>query len=197
MSLRVRATFDVWLDSEPTKITNVRITEITDDSVVIEWKTTHLTTSGKVNYGTSTAYNNEILLPSGLANEHRAELVNLDPSTTYYFEIMNQNGDYVFDAYYSITTRAVGEPQLSGLFVPQEATIIQTEDTVDILEKPEPEATVLTVAREGDTFRALTKKGAWISVLLPTGQEGWILEERVELNNQAEVSASAQYSSRP
>lgn len=192
LATRMWATYEIWTDKEPTRISNVRVTSLTPTTAVIEWDTNHFTRSAAVNYGTSTSYGQKIAVDE-LTNRHRIEIVNLTPTTTYYFEIMNQNGDYVYDAYYTLTTPETDAP-LSGTLEPQDARLLKTTEA---RETPEPNAAVLTTLPAGTLLRALTEQGMWISVLLPSGAQGWVLREAVELLPQAEQhSAEAQHISR-
>lgn len=209
VALVVRYNYEIIFDREPTHITNVRVTTLTPTSAVIEWNTNHLTRRGKVNYGTAAdqPYTGEVILGNDLSNHHRAEIADLAPGTTYYFEVANQNGDYVFDAYYSVTTPEEGE--ITGTLAPQDAVILapdasSTPDVeeaqtsgvspasdVEVHTSPDPESSVVLVPQVGDRFRALTVQGGWVSVLLPSGQEGWVEISSVELVPQQQPSATA------
>lgn len=189
LALRARAIAEIALDSEPTKISNLKIAALTPTSAVIEWDTNHLTRLGKVNYGTfaNQAYDKEAFEADGLRDHHRVELTGLDPATTYYFEVMNQNGGYVFDAYYALTT-----PAQEGVFnqelVPQVAVIAVEE--VSVLAEPDPAAQVVTTVKKGETYRALLVQGEWVSILLPTRAQGWVRAEQVSLHDEVrEVEA--------
>ncbi|MEX1997651.1 MAG: fibronectin type III domain-containing protein [Candidatus Andersenbacteria bacterium] len=184
----------VFEANTPTQITNLRITSLQPTTAVIEWDTNHLTHSAKVNYGPTTSYGQEVT-SSELANHHRIEITNLTPSTTYYFEVMNRNGDYVFDAYYTLTTPPKDAPAPDSAFIPQDI-LITGGDVVPILAEPHPEAATVLTATPGQRYRALTIQGGWISVLLPTGDQGWVRQEQVELADPAQPSAEAQRSTR-
>ncbi len=93
----------------PIAITNVTIERLEPTHAVITWETSR-ETRGKVNYGPSISYGEEIAVEA-IAARHRAELVNLTPATKYYFEILadDLNGEHAFDAYYGFTTPAASE----------------------------------------------------------------------------------------
>lgn len=93
----------IVFDSQPTVITNVTIEEIGQDFAVVSWKTNHYAW-GKVNYGKDLTYGREALL---LKREktHTARLTGLKPGERYFFEVMSQNKNYAYDAYYSFETK--------------------------------------------------------------------------------------------
>ncbi len=192
LALKARATYEVWLDGTPTKISNLAMTRLSSRSVTVTWDTNHLTHLGKVNYGTSTSYTEEAFEDAGLRDHHEVTLHNLVPKTTYYFEVMNQNGGYVYDAYYAVTTPAESQDVSSGPLVPQDA-IIQGSAAVAAYESPEPSAVIVTTLTPGTTLRALREKDGWVSVLLPSGPEVWVQVDSVKLVTHEGVSASAQH----
>lgn len=82
--------------SEPTTISNVKVTRINKNSATISWKTNHPAT-GKVNYGFDETYSFEVQT-SKRTTEHAFTLKGLKPNSTYFFEVMSQNKNYVYDA---------------------------------------------------------------------------------------------------
>lgn len=98
----VAITGEYWFDREPTKILAVRVEKVTPTSAVIYWRTNHHATSA-INYGFDTSYGNKVQ-SNDRVKEHRLELTNLEPGKTYFFEVMSQNKNYVYDAYYTFTT---------------------------------------------------------------------------------------------
>ncbi len=92
----------IVFDPNPTVISDVTIEEIGPDYKVVSWKTNH-PAWGKVNYGSDLSYGKEVLL---LEREkyHKAKLTGLKPGGRYFFEVMSQNKNYAFDAYYSFET---------------------------------------------------------------------------------------------
>ena len=192
IALRIRASYEIWIDDTPTKISNLAMTNISPTTVTINWDTNHVTHTGKVNYGTSTSYNQEKFEEDGLRDHHSVTLENLTPQTTYYFEVMNQNGGYVYDAYYTVTTPAEDGVSSTNVFVPQIA-IIQREKPVPVYKEPTPTSEVVKTLLPGARLRALTEQGSWISVLLNTGQEVWLEKEHIKLIPQEGDSGSAQH----
>ncbi|TSC96558.1 MAG: Uncharacterized protein Athens101426_323, partial [Parcubacteria group bacterium Athens1014_26] len=92
----VRLLLTVFYGSQPLKITNVQIKEITSTSALITWETNQPATS-KMNYGLSTSYGADIQ-SSKRVTKHSIILVNLKPDALYYFEVMSQNANrYAFD----------------------------------------------------------------------------------------------------
>lgn len=92
----------VVFTTEPTRITEVMVTNLSSTSTMISWKTnTH--GRSKVNYGFDASYGLEAF-DDRYVKDHFIKLENLEPGKTYYFEVMNQGIDYVYDAYYTFTT---------------------------------------------------------------------------------------------
>jgi len=178
----------VW-DKQPTVIANVHVSSLGAKSAVIEWETNHLTRSAKVNYGTSTNYGQEVI-DNTVADEHRIEITDLEPNTTYYFEVMNQNGDYTFDAYYTLTTLEPDETALTTLIYPRDA-VVRGDESVRVYKKPGESSEAVGEVKPGQRLRALTETEGWISLLMPDGSEGWILRQYVELVDQEQPSARA------
>ncbi|MBU1000136.1 fibronectin type III domain-containing protein, partial [Patescibacteria group bacterium] len=97
-------TFESYMfDDTPTKIDNVALEEVGRDYAVVTWKTNHYTNSNKVNYGQSLTYGQSAWGADGEKN-HKVSLTGLKPGEKYYFEVMSQNKNYAYDAYYSFET---------------------------------------------------------------------------------------------
>jgi len=92
----------ILFDKEPTRISELKVEEVSPTQATITWKTNHYATS-KVNYGFSTTYGKEVYSTKRV-KEHRIVLTDLEPGKTYYFEVMSQNKNYAFDAYYTFAT---------------------------------------------------------------------------------------------
>ena len=93
----------VWFDKEPTKIYNLRIAEAGKDYVVIKWQTNHYANS-KVNYGSTYDYGQDVQTTEK-TKDHSIKIDNLEPGTTYYYEVMSQGKNYVFDARHEFRTK--------------------------------------------------------------------------------------------
>ena len=91
-------------DSSLTNITDIYVEEVGRDYVVVSWKTNHHTYNNKVNYGETLTYGNEAW-GENYTKDHKVKLTHLKPNTHYLFEVMSQGKNYIFDAYYGITTR--------------------------------------------------------------------------------------------
>jgi len=89
----------VVLDPAPTQISEVMIEEIGSNYAIVSWKTNHYAW-GKVNYGQDLSYGKGVLL-SEREKYHQAKLTNLEPGKKYFFEVMSQNKNYVYDAFYT------------------------------------------------------------------------------------------------
>ncbi|MBI2074608.1 MAG: DNRLRE domain-containing protein [Candidatus Levybacteria bacterium] len=93
----------IVIDPNPTTISGVAIDELGKDYAVVSWKTNHYAW-GKVNYGKDLTYGKEVLLTKR-EKVHVARLTGLKPGEKYYFEVMSQNKNYAYDAYYSFETK--------------------------------------------------------------------------------------------
>ncbi len=96
---------EIVLDSEPTKITDVSVSELTPTTAVIIWKTNHQATS-KVNYGRTKDYGKDIQVNEKVRN-HRLKITGLEPGVTYNYEVMSQGKNYVYDANHEFVTPKV------------------------------------------------------------------------------------------
>lgn len=97
-------TFQAYVfDENPTKISNVTIEGVGSDFVKISWETNHVTRNNKVNYGETLAYGQEIWGSDGGKN-HKVKISGLKPGKRYFFEVMGQNKNYAYDAFYSFET---------------------------------------------------------------------------------------------
>ncbi len=92
----------VWFDKEPTQIYNVRIAETGPDYAVIQWQTNHYASS-KVNYGSTYDYGFDVQTDKK-TKDHKIRIDNLKPDTSYYYEVMSQGKNYVFDARHEFRT---------------------------------------------------------------------------------------------
>ncbi len=90
----------VFFDKEPTKISDVTVEEVGDGYAIISFKTNHFA-YGKVNYGETLAYGEEVDLPKR-EKIHKAKLTGLKKGGKYFFEVMAQNKNYAYDAYYTL-----------------------------------------------------------------------------------------------
>jgi hypothetical protein len=93
---KLESTADIWFDKNPTRISGVRVIESGKNYIVIYWKTNHNATS-KVNYGTSYDYGKDVQ-SNERVKEHKIKITGLEPGKTYYYEVMSQGKNYVFDA---------------------------------------------------------------------------------------------------
>ncbi len=99
------ATFQSYMfDNKPTKIEDVALTEIGKDYATVTWKTNHYTRNNKVNYGRTLTYDQSAWGKDGEKN-HKVKITNLKPGVKYFFEVMSQNKNYAYDAYYSFETK--------------------------------------------------------------------------------------------
>ena len=77
-------------DITPPTISNVQATNITDNSATIIWNTDEPATS-RVRYGTTTSYGQQTTEIVSLSTAHSVVLYNLQPSTTYHFQVISKD----------------------------------------------------------------------------------------------------------
>lgn len=90
--------------NEPTKIAEVKVIKATSTSATIAWTTNH-PANGKVNYGLTADYGEDIQSEKRITY-HEFTIRNLKPNTTYYYEVMSHNKNYVYDANHTLVTPA-------------------------------------------------------------------------------------------
>jgi peroxiredoxin len=78
------------IDITSLNIQNVSSSSVTETGATITWDTDEPAT-GKVEYGTSKAYDSTAPLDTNLSNSHSVTLTDLDPGTKYYFKITSEN----------------------------------------------------------------------------------------------------------
>lgn len=86
----------VFESQSPLQISDVKVISVSSTSVEVIWQTNHKATS-KVNYGLTRIYDGE-KQDSEKVKNHSVILTGLDPDTTYHYEVISQNGSYVYDA---------------------------------------------------------------------------------------------------
>ena len=87
---------------EPTTISNVRVSKLDSTSATISWSTNH-PANGKVNWGLTEDYGQDIQSEERITN-HEFTIDKLTPNTTYYYEVMSHNKNYVYDANHTFVT---------------------------------------------------------------------------------------------
>ncbi|KKR91230.1 hypothetical protein A2409_03755 [Candidatus Curtissbacteria bacterium RIFOXYC1_FULL_41_36] len=87
---------------EPTKISNTQVAKSTPNSMTITWETNH-PASGKVNYGLTADYGQDVQSDKR-TTQHEFTITGLASDTTYHYEVMSQNRNYVYDANHTFTT---------------------------------------------------------------------------------------------
>jgi hypothetical protein len=173
----------IVFDKEPTRIFDVRVEEVTPTSTTIVWRTNHYAI-GKVNYGFSTTYGKE-LFSNARVKEHRFVLKDLEPGKLYYFEVMSQNKNYAYDAYYTFTTpdkesEKVNEAVSGKVLV----TVIGDEGNwVLVRDAPSLTGEVLVKVAVGQNSPLLEKKDGWVKIRLD-GQDGWVFGELVKIGGE-------------
>ncbi|MEK7572066.1 MAG: LamG-like jellyroll fold domain-containing protein, partial [Patescibacteria group bacterium] len=101
--VKLTAAYEVLFDTNPTRISDVKVAEVGKDYVIITWKTNHYTRNNKVNYGETLSYGKDAF-GDDLKKEHLITLEKLKPGTKYVFEVMSQNKNYIYDAHHEVQT---------------------------------------------------------------------------------------------
>ena len=170
----------IVFDKEPTRISDVRVKEVTPTSTTIVWRTNHYATS-KINYGFSTTYGKEVY-SSQRVKEHRFVLKDLEPGKLYYFEVMSQSKNYAYDAYYTFTTPGKENEKVKGATSGEALATIAGDDGnwVLIRDAPSLKGEVLAKVAVGQSFPLLEEKDGWVKIKL-YGQEGWVFGELIKI----------------
>ncbi len=93
----------IWLNKEPTRITEVKVLTTGKDYAVIYWKTNQYTNNNKVNYGETRSYGSQAFAPDE-QKEHKVKLTHLKSGVKYLFEVMSQGKNYTYDSFHEFTT---------------------------------------------------------------------------------------------
>ena len=94
--------FGYLFATEPTRIYDVSVADLSPTSVKVSWRTNH-PANGKINYGLDESYPLDAQT-SKRTTYHEFTLTNLTSNTEYHFEVMSQNKNYVYDANRKFTT---------------------------------------------------------------------------------------------
>lgn len=92
------------LATEPTQISGVTAVDVSPTTVTIRWTTNHPAT-GKVNWGNAPGEYQHELQTGERTTQHEFTLTDLEPNTTYHYEVMSQNKNYVYDANRTFVTQ--------------------------------------------------------------------------------------------
>ncbi len=98
---------EIVLDNKPTQIADVRVISATATTATIYWQTNHLSTS-KVSFGETLDYGVSVQSDEKV-HDHYVEISGLTPGTHYYYEVMSQNSEYVYDAHHEFDTLGVSD----------------------------------------------------------------------------------------
>ncbi len=115
-------------DTEPPEISNVQISEVSEDSVTITWETDEEADS-TINYGLQEDYG-IVRVPEAERKEHSIVVDNLEPGRTYYFRVVSSDvdGNQGISANYKVLTD--GEPQSGSEAGEGSETQTETNETV-------------------------------------------------------------------
>lgn len=101
--VKISSIAEILFDEDPTVISSVKVAEVGRDYVVITWETNHYTKNNKINYGRDLSYGQDVISQER-ARRHEFKIDGLEPGTKYYFEVMSQNKNYVYNAYHEFST---------------------------------------------------------------------------------------------
>ncbi len=115
-------------DTEPPDITNVQISEVSEDTVTITWETDEDADS-TINYGLQEDYG-IVRIPETDKTAHSITIENLEPGRTYYFRVVSsdEDGNQGISANYKVLTE--GTPESGSDAGEGQETQTQTEQTV-------------------------------------------------------------------
>ncbi len=88
--------------TETLVISDVKVEELSATSAKVTWKTNNPATT-KVNYGLTADFGQDNQSQDRVT-DHEVILTNLTPDTQYFYEVMSQEKNYVFDANHTFTT---------------------------------------------------------------------------------------------
>lgn len=173
----------IVFDKEPTRIADIRVEEVSPTTAVVSWRTNHYATS-KVNYGFSTTYGEEVF-SNKRVKEHRMVLKDLKPGQLYYFEVMSQNKNYVYDAYYTFTTPEKEDEKVKGAVAGETLATITADEGSWVVVRSEPslKGEILAKVADGQSFPLLEEKDGWVKIKLD-GQEGWVFGELIKIGGE-------------
>ena len=115
----------MWVYAAVPKIMNVRVSTSTDSSVVIEWET-DAPASTILNYGKKSDYG-IVRDPNFNEKQHRVEIKDLDPSTTYHFRITasDQAGNQGISGDFMFTTGGFEDiPGIENVLSPEQKALV-------------------------------------------------------------------------
>ncbi|MFZ2202715.1 MAG: SH3 domain-containing protein [Microgenomates group bacterium] len=182
-------TAEYWFDREPTKIILVRVEKVNPTVAVIYWQTNHHATSA-VNYGFNTSYGKKVQSDERV-KEHRLTLTDLEPGKTYFFEVMSQNKNYVYDAYYTFQTPASesGTEKVKGATTdkaafkkPQIEIIGNIGSWVLVRASASKQAEVVAKVQVGQFFPLIEEEDGWWKIQIDE-VSGWIFGELGKLSD--------------
>lgn len=182
-------TAEYWFDREPTKIVLVKVEKVSPTIAVIYWQTNHHATSA-VNYGLNTSYGKKVQ-SNERVKEHRIELADLEPGKTYFFEVMSQNKNYVYDAYYTFQTPASesdtdrvkgATTDKTAIKKPQIEIVGSKGGWVLVRDSASKLAEVVAKVQVGQVFPLVEEGNGWWKIQID-GTSGWIFGELGKLSN--------------
>lgn len=90
-TLTFTSTMDTGSGSTTPEISNVTVNNITQSGATINW-TTDVASNSQVFYGTTSAYGSSTSLDTTTGTSHSVNLSNLNPNTTYHFQVASGVG---------------------------------------------------------------------------------------------------------
>lgn len=139
------------------EVSNVRITDVTDESVTVEWKT-DVPTDGTINYGLNSDVG-LIRYPLFDKKEHKLVIDKLDPSTTYHFRVISadEQGNRSATAGFVFTTAGEVGSANTDKIEDAEQRAVAERIIQDLEEVTDPEAIVSIVNKVQQVAREVLK----------------------------------------
>ena len=122
-------------------ISDVKVTDLTDKSASVEWKT-DINTDGTINYGLDSNFG-VARDPTFTLKNHLLKIENLDPSTTYHFRVISSDeaGNKSATAGFVFTTKSATNQNTAENIIKQLKKIIDPKELKKIQEQVKEVAT--------------------------------------------------------
>ena len=131
-------------DTTPPIISNITVTNITDDSATIKWDTDEFADS-LVKYGTSSGAYTKQEYDELFVKKHAVSLYNLSPGTKYYFVVksVDLSGNSAESSEYTFTTSgALNQPPIANFTYYPEKPVVNQSVTFDASSSYDPDGNI-------------------------------------------------------
>ena len=118
-----------------TEISEVKVSDLTDKSASVAWKT-DLNADGMINYGLDSNFG-IVRDPTFTTKDHLLKIENLDPATTYHFRVIStdESGNKSATAGFVFTTKAANKDNASENILKQLKKIIDPKELKKVQEQ--------------------------------------------------------------